>query len=85
VLEVDVRDRYIVDTGYIVAFEDTLQYNVSVLPGLKIGGKVKTFFFGGEGLVARFEGEGKVWVQTRAVNPFLTWAWPYRPQKSKSN
>ena len=83
VLEIDVRDEYIVDTGYIVAFEDTLQYNVSVLPGLKIGGKLRTFFFGGEGLVARFHGEGKVWVQTRAVNPFLTWIWPFRPQKSK--
>lgn len=84
VLEIDVRDEYIVDTGYIVAFEDTLQYHVSVLQGLKVGASIKTFFFGGEGLVARFQGEGKVWVQTRAVNPFLTWIYPFRPVKNKS-
>lgn len=84
VLEIDVRDEYVVDTGYIVAFEDTLDYNVSVLQGLKLGGSLKTFFFGGEGLVARFRGDGKVWVQTRAVNPFLTWVYPFRPVKSRN-
>lgn len=82
VLEVDVTGDYIVDTGYIVAFEDTLNYNITVVPGLKIGGKLKSFFFGGEGLVCRFSGQGKVWIQTRCVNPFLTWVHPYRPTKS---
>ena len=75
----DVRGEYIVDTGYVVAFENTLNYQVDVLPGLKTGGKLKSFFFGGEGLVARFSGQGKIWLQTRAVNPFLTWVYPYRP------
>ena len=79
ILELDVRGEYIVDTGYVVAFENTLSYDVSVLPGLKVGGKLKSFFFGGEGLVARFSGQGKLWVQTRAVNPFLTWVYPFRP------
>ena len=32
ILSVDVTDEYIVDTGYIVAFEDTLNYNISVPP-----------------------------------------------------
>ena len=78
ILEVDVTDDYFVDTGYVVAFEETLQYRVTVLPGLKLGGKIKSFFFGGEGLVCRFSGQGKVWIQTRHVNPFLTWVHPYR-------
>ena len=82
ILEVDVTDDYYVDTGYIVAFEETLQYKVTVLPGLKIGGKLKSFFFGGEGLVCKFSGQGKVWVQTRCLNPFLTWVYPFRPAKS---
>ena len=83
-LEIDVRDGYFVDTGYIVAFEDTLQYEVTVLPGLSIGSKIKSFFFGGEGLVCRFSGEGKLWIQTRTVNPFLSWIYPYRPQQQNN-
>tara|TARA_B100000470_G_C19744172_1_gene370617 strand:- start:211 stop:912 length:702 start_codon:yes stop_codon:yes gene_type:complete len=82
ILEVDVTDDYIVDTGYVVAFEDTLQYKVTVLPGLSRGGKLKSFFFGGEGLVCEFKGQGKVWVQTRCVYPFLSWVYPFRPTKS---
>jgi uncharacterized protein (TIGR00266 family) len=83
VLELNVTDGLIVDTGYIAAFEDTLHYEVTVLPGLSLGGKAKSFFFGGEGLVARFSGQGKVWVQTRTVNPFLSWVYPYRPVKKR--
>ena len=79
IMEVDVRGDYVVDTGYIVAFEDTLDYSISVLPGLGIGSKVKSFLFGGEGLVCRFSGVGKLWIQTRAVNPFLRFIHPFRP------
>ena len=81
-VEIDVTDDYIVDTGYIVAFEDTLQYRVSVLPGLR-GGGFKRLFFSGEGLVCRFAGQGKVWVQTRYVLPYLSWIDRFRPTKSK--
>lgn len=80
-VEIDVRDGYIVDTSYIVAFEDTLDYNVRLLPGLSAGSKIKSLLFGGEGLVCEFKGQGKLWIQTRAVVPFLRWVHPYRPQK----
>jgi len=83
VLELDVAGEYMVDTGYVVAFEDTLEYQVTTLPGLGLGGRAKSFFFGGEGLVVRFSGQGRVWVQTRAINPFLSWVYPYRPQKKR--
>jgi uncharacterized protein (TIGR00266 family) len=83
VLQMDVSDELIVDTGYVVAFEDTLRYQVSVLPGLGIS-KAKAFFFGGEGLVVRFSGQGRVWVQTRTINPFLTFVYPYRPQRKNN-
>jgi len=84
-LEIDVRDGYFVDTGYVVAFEETLNYEVTILPGLGIGGKIKSFFFGGEGLVCRFSGQGKLWIQTRTVNPFLSWVYPFRPVEKQSN
>ena len=84
VLEMDVtQDGLIVDTGYVAAFEETLTYQVSVLSGLSLGSKAKSFFFGGEGLVVRFSGQGKVWVQTRTINPFLSWVYPYRPVKKR--
>jgi uncharacterized protein (AIM24 family) len=82
-LELDISEGFIVDTGYIAAFEDTLQYEVTVMPGLSAGSKVKSFFFGGEGLVARFAGQGKIWIQTRTINPFLSWVYPYRPVKKR--
>lgn len=82
ILEIDVTDEYIVDTSYVVAFEETLEYRVTILEGLKRSSKIKTLFFGGEGLVCRFSGQGKVWIQTRAVNPFLNWVYRFRPSRS---
>jgi len=82
ILEVDVTDGFIVDSGYIVAFEETLDYHVTVLPGLRSGGKIKSLFFGGEGLVCEFSGFGRVWIQTRQVSSFLAWSNVFRPAKS---
>lgn len=83
VLELDVTDEYMVDTGYVVAFEDTLKYQVTTLPGLGVGSRAKSFFFGGEGLVVRFSGQGRIWVQTRTINPFLSWVHPFRPERKR--
>ena len=85
ILQVDVTGDYFVDTGYVVAFEDTLSYQVTVLPGLRATAKIKSFLFGGEGLVCRFRGQGKVWIQTRTVGPFLNWIYPFRPVRRDNN
>lgn len=82
-LEVDVRGDYLVDTGYVVAFESTLNYSIGTMPGLNLSSKFKTLLFGGEALVCRFSGHGKLWVQTRAVQPFLRFVWPFRPTKNR--
>lgn len=76
-IEIDVKGDYVVDTGNIVAFTDGLDYKVS-----KVGG-YKSLFFSGEGFVCRFSGEGKVWIQTRGVDAFLSWLHPYRPAPKK--
>lgn len=78
IIEIDVNGDYVVDTGNIVAFTEGLEYNIS-----KVGG-YKSLFFSGEGLVCRFKGQGKVWIQTRKTAAFVAWAWPFRPVK-KSN
>ncbi|TNE86885.1 MAG: TIGR00266 family protein [Deltaproteobacteria bacterium] len=63
--EIDVEGEYIVDTGHIVAFEDSLTFKVT-----RFGGGIKAFIFGGEGLVCRFSGTGKLWIQTRNPQGF---------------
>lgn len=80
--EVTVRDEYIVDTGYVVAFEDTLNYRVEMISGLSFRG-LKTGIFGGEGLICRFRGQGKLWIQSRSLYPLLNFLNPFRPVKSK--
>ena len=82
--QVDVVDEFVVDTGYIVAFEDTLNYSVEMISGLSFRG-LKTGIFGGEGLVCRFRGQGKLWIQSRSLYPLLNFLNPFRPVKSKSD
>jgi len=69
---------YIVDTSHIVAFQDTVQYSIT-----KVGG-LKSFFFGGEGLVARFQGQGTIFVQSRSPSSLATFLHPFRPVKSSN-
>lgn len=59
IYEVDVNGEYVVDTGHIVAFEDTLQFNVA-----KAGKSWIASFLGGEGLVCKFRGQGKLYCQS---------------------
>ncbi|NOK04220.1 MULTISPECIES: TIGR00266 family protein [Myxococcus] len=48
-----------VDTGCIVAFQPTVDYDIQMVSG------IKTAFFGGEGLFfATLRGPGKVWLQS---------------------
>lgn len=70
---IEVQDEYVVDTGHIVAFQETLNYSIS-----KVGG-LKGLLFSGEGLVARFKGQGTLWVQTRNPSNFATYLHPFRP------
>lgn len=76
IVEVPIEEGYIVDTGYVVGFEESLKYKVKFLGGLK------TSLLGGEGLVCEFQGSGKLWIQTRRMSPFVWWVWPFRPSSS---
>jgi uncharacterized protein (TIGR00266 family) len=81
IIEIPVSGDYVVDTSYIVAFEDTLDYRVEMLGGLSFKG-LKTGIFGGEGLVCRFSGSGKLWIQSRQIYGLLNFLNPFRPTKS---
>lgn len=78
IIEIPVSGNYVVDTGYIVAFEESLSYNVELLGGLSFKG-LRTGLFGGDGLVCRFSGEGRLWVQSRQVGNLINFLNPFRP------
>jgi len=71
-ISVDVDGDYIVDNNYIVAFTEGLDYKIDYIGGYK------SLFFSGEGLVTRFSGRGRLWIQTRQVPSFAAWLNPFR-------
>lgn len=62
---VQVNGEYIVDTGHIVAFDETLQFKLS-----KAGKSWLSSILGGEGLVCKFQGQGIVWCQSHNAPSF---------------
>lgn len=62
---IEVDGDYIVDTGHIVAFQETLNFSIT-----KAGGSWLTAILGGEGLVCRFSGRGTVWCQSHNAKGF---------------
>ena len=67
--QVDINGSFIVDTGHIVAFEDSLEFKVTSF-GRGRSFNLKSFLLGGEGLVCRFQGQGRLWLQTRNTQGF---------------
>lgn len=72
----DKGQSYVVDTGHIVGFDSSVQFSVQ-----KSGGW-KSTLLGGEGLVCRLTGPGRVLMQSRSEEAFLGWLLPKLPSKS---
>jgi uncharacterized protein (TIGR00266 family) len=75
IVPMEIDGDYVVDTGHVVGFTDGLNYKVEMIKGFK------SFFLSKEGLICRFSGQGKAWIQTRKVLPFVSWLSRFRPQK----
>ncbi len=71
VIEKEIEGELVVDTGHVVGWEPSLSYTISGMGGLK------QTLFSGEGLVMRFSGRGKVYLQTRHVAALAGWLTPY--------
>lgn len=69
-LEKEIDGEYIVDTGHLVAYEPQMKLK------LQMAGGIFSSFFGGEGLVTRVEGKGKVILQTRSLSGLVGWLNP---------
>jgi uncharacterized protein (TIGR00266 family) len=66
-VEKHVNGEYIVDTDHLVAYEPQMKLKVQLAGGLF------SSFFGGEGLVTRVEGNGKIILQTRTLSGLAKW------------
>ena len=72
-----VTGTYVVDTTHIVAFDETLTFNVRSIGGLK------SRFLSGEGAVCEFSGNGRVWMQTRSAPTLAEFLHPFRGVQPK--
>ncbi|MDA1266062.1 MAG: TIGR00266 family protein [Planctomycetota bacterium] len=75
--EVEVDGEYIVDNGYAVAWEPSLEYR------LTRARKIRSFLFGDQ-LLLRFSGRGKVWIQSRSAQSLANWVHPFRAVESSN-
>ncbi len=69
---------YTVDTGHLVAFSEGMGFNVRPIGG------VKSTLFSGEGLVVDLKGPGRVLLQSRSTDAFLSWLIPKLPHNTSS-
>jgi uncharacterized protein (AIM24 family) len=66
------NERLRIDTGCVVAFEDSLDFNIETSGGLK------SMLFGGEGIfLANMRGSGKVWLQSMPIRKLIQAISPY--------
>ena len=67
-------EKMTLDTGHVVAFDDTVQFSV------RKAGNWKSTILGAEGLVTDFTGPGRLWLQTRSSADCINWIQSKLPQ-----
>ncbi len=72
-------EKYTVDTGHLVAFTEGIGFQVR-----RVGG-MKSTLFSGEGLVVDLTGPGRVLMQTRSTDAFLSWLIPKLPKSDSGS
>jgi len=73
---IDVQGTYMVDNGHIVAWTGDLRYTMK-----SAGGGLVGMFASGEGIVCEFQGNGKLWIQSRNMQSIVSWIIPLLPAK----
>ncbi len=63
-------ESYIIDTGHLVAFTEDMSFHVRMLGG------VKSSMFSGEGVMVEMTGPGRLLMQARSTDAFLSWMVP---------
>lgn len=78
-VELESGEKRVVDSGHLVTFEEQLNFDVKKVAGWK------STLFSGEGLVVELTGPGKLTLQSRSQDAFLSWLIPKIPQRSSSS
>jgi len=73
IVEKQVEDVYIVDSGHLLAYEPHLRLKT------QLSGKIFSSIFGKEGLVTKIEGTGRIILQTRSLKGIVGWLNPLLP------
>ncbi|WP_458190525.1 TIGR00266 family protein [Haladaptatus sp. NG-WS-4] len=76
VVSLDPGEEHVVDTGHVVAFEETVDFSIRHVEG------AKSPYGTGRGLFCEFEGPGTIWTQSRSPATFLAWLVPNLPGES---
>jgi uncharacterized protein (TIGR00266 family) len=78
-LELEAGRKYVVDTGHLVTFEEHIGFKIKKVAGWK------STLFSGEGLVVELTGPGKLNLQSRSQDSFLSWLIPRLPKQTSSS
>jgi len=75
-MELKAGEKFVVDTGHLVTFDEGVRYDIKKVAGWK------STLFSGEGLVAELTGPGKINLQSRSQDSFLSWLIPKIPKQT---
>ncbi|MGC9307327.1 MAG: TIGR00266 family protein [Thermoplasmatota archaeon] len=79
-MELDAGERIKVDTGCVVGWEASVDYDIERVKG------IKTMFFGGEGLfLTRLQGPGRVLLQSMTLHNLAMALAPFLPQQQQTS
>lgn len=70
VVEKNVVGEYIVDNGHLLSYPKDMELSI------KLAGGIFSSIFGGEGLVLKLKGSGKIKLQTRSLGGLAGWLNP---------
>jgi uncharacterized protein (TIGR00266 family) len=71
---IDIQGPYMVDNGHLVGYEGQLTMNIR-----SAGGGLLGFMASGEGLVCEFQGQGRIYIQSRNLGALVGWLSPLMP------
>lgn len=71
VIEKEIDGEYIVDTGHLLSYPKDMKLKI------ELAGGIFSSFFGGEGLVLKLIGKGKIRLQTRSIEGMANWMNPW--------
>lgn len=74
VTAIDINGPYIVDNGHLVGYEGNLSFNIR-----SAGGGLMGLMASGEGLVCEFNGQGRIYIQSRNLSSLAGWLTPLMP------